>query len=56
MNDRQKKQLDRATKAMLNLGAPPKENNPHFTQKDLERRFRMRVDRKGKGNVEEVVD
>lgn len=43
------KDLDRAVKALLNAGKPPKHSDiPPPTKKDLERKFVMRVDRKGR--------
>ncbi|MCY3884387.1 MAG: hypothetical protein OXG24_05655 [Gammaproteobacteria bacterium] len=56
MNDKKKKQMDRAVKAMLNLGSMPDEKEPEFTKADLDRKFRMRVDRKGRGTMVEVKE
>ena len=54
MTDRKRKQMDRAVKAMFGLGEVPDEKEPEFTKADLDRKFRMRVDRKGRGRMEEV--
>ena len=56
MTDRKRKQMDRAVKAMLGLGAVPNEKEPEFTKADLDRKFRMRVDRKGRGRIVEVKE
>ena len=45
--------LDRATRALLGMG-PVEHRRPKFTKPDLLRQFRMRLDRKGRGRVEEV--
>ena len=50
-----KDKLDKATKALLGMGSAT-HTAPTFTQRDLDRRFRMRVDRKGKGKIEEVTE
>ena len=55
LNDKKKKQIERATRALLGMGSAP-HDEPAFTKKDLDRKFRMRVDRKGKGKVEEVAE
>ncbi len=47
--------LDKATKTLLGVGAVP-HIKPKFTQKDVDRKFRTRVDRKGKGTIEEVAE
>ena len=51
-----RKQMDRTVKAMLNLGSVPDEKIPEFTKADLNHKFRMRVDRKGRGKMVEVKD
>ena len=48
------KKLDKAARALLGMGSVPDKEPPKFTKADLKRKFRMRVDRKGKGRVEEV--
>ena len=54
MTARKREQLDRAVTAMLSLGTVPKKKEPEFTKADLDRKFRMRVDRKGRGKMVEV--
>lgn len=54
MNDKEKREIDRATKAVLNMGSVPNEKDPKFSKTDLGRKFRIRVDRKGQGRVERV--
>ena len=54
MNEKNQKKLDRAMKALMSMGSVPEDIDPKFTQEDLDRKFRMRVDRKGRGRIEEV--
>ena len=56
MDNRKCKQMDRSVKAMLNLGSVPEEKEPEFTKADLDRKFRMRINRKGRGKMVEVKD
>ena len=48
------KDIDRATKALINAGKLPEHENINPTKEDLERKFVMRVDRKGKPTIKEV--
>ena len=48
------KQLDKAAKALLNMGPVPRKRPSKPTKKDLERKFKMKVDRKGKPSIVEV--
>lgn len=48
------KQLDKAAKALLNMGPVPHKRPPKPTKKDLERKFKMKVDRSGKPSIVEV--
>ena len=54
MDDKTQDKLDRAVRALLGMGAVPKQEPPKFTKEDLKRRFRMRLDRKGRARIEEV--
>lgn len=49
------KQLDKAVKALLEMGPVPHEQPPKPTKKDLERKFKMKVDSKGKPVIVEVT-
>ena len=53
MNERQWRKLDRALHALLSMG-PVRHKETRFTKKDLEKKFRMRTDRTGKGRLEEL--
>ncbi len=55
---RQQAMLDKATKAMLSLGALPEGFKRPDTapREDKNRRFRMDVDRKGKRVIVEIKD
>ncbi len=57
MNKQQSK-LDKAVKAMLNLGALPEGYKRPETapKKDKDRKFRMDVDRKGRSKMVEIKD
>ena len=48
------KDLDRAAKALLNAGKLPEHKRPNPTKEDLEKKFVMRLDRKGKPKLKEV--
>ena len=48
------KKLEKAAKALLNMGPVPHKRPPKPTKADLERKFKMKVDRKGKPAIEEV--
>ncbi|MXW54930.1 MAG: hypothetical protein F4X44_10065 [Gammaproteobacteria bacterium] len=52
--EKKQKKIDRAVKAMLHLGSVQDAKTPEFTKSDLDRKFGMRVDRKGRGSIEEV--
>lgn len=54
MSEKNQKKLDRAMKALMSMGPVPDEIDPKFTREDLDRKFRMRVDRKDRGRIEEV--
>ena len=46
--------LDKAFKALLSMGPVKHEKIPKPTKADLNRRFRLRPDRRGKLRMEEV--
>ena len=46
--------IDKAINALINAGKPPNHESPEPTKEDLERKFVMRVDRKGKPTIKEV--
>ena len=46
--------LDKAAKALLNMGPVPHKRPPKPTKKDLERKFKLKIDRKGNPSMEEV--
>lgn len=46
--------LDRMIRALLRLPAPPHSRPPTPTKADLERKFRIRLDRRGRPRFEEV--
>ena len=52
--DKIQEKIDKVAKTLLNMPAPQERNRPIPTKKDLERKFVMRVDRKGKPFVREV--
>jgi len=52
--DKVQEKIDKAAKALLNMPAPLEHKRPIPTKKDLERKFVMRVDRKGKPYMLEV--
>lgn len=54
MNEKTQKKLDKAMRALLGMGEVPPHEEPTFTKADLKRKFRMRVDRRGKARMEEV--
>lgn len=54
--DKQMKQIERATKALLGMEPVPHGEPPKHTKKDLDLRFKMKVDRKGKGKVKEITE
>ncbi|MCY4610507.1 MAG: hypothetical protein OXC38_02190 [Gammaproteobacteria bacterium] len=51
--DRTQAKLDKATRALLGMGPAP-DKDPKFTKADLKRKFRLRVDRKGKAGLRTV--
>ena len=53
MDEKTQKKLDKATRALLGMGPVP-DKDPKFTKADLKRKFRLRINRKGKGRIEEV--
>ena len=53
MSSTQKK-IDKATKALMKMPAPKEHVRPIPTKKDLEKKFVMRVDRKGQPSMREV--
>lgn len=53
---KQQREIDKATKALLGLGEVPHSDAPQHTKKHLDRRFKLNVDRKGRGKVEEVTE
>ncbi len=48
------KKLEKAAKILMSLGPVPHKRPPKPTKKDLQRKFKMRVDRKGNPSIEEV--
>ena len=48
------KDIDKATKVLLNAGKLPKHKRIEPTKNELEKKFVMRVDRKGKPTIKEV--
>lgn len=52
--DKIQAKLGRATRALLGMGEVPPHEEPKFTKEDLKRKFRIWVNRKGKGRIEEV--
>lgn len=54
MNKKKQRQVDRAVKAMMNMGPVDADIDPSFTKEDLDRKFRMRVDRRGRAKMVEV--
>ena len=54
MTNKSHPDLDRATRALLGLGLALDKELPKFTKENLKRKFRLRINRKGKGRVEEV--
>ena len=53
MDEKTQQRLDRALRALLTMG-PVLHKETRFTQKDLDRKFRMRTNRKGTGRIEEL--
>ena len=52
---KQQTKLDKATRAMLNIGSLPKDcASPKPTRKDKDKRFRLTVS-KGKSKIDEVT-
>ena len=49
-----KKNLDKAASALMKMGPVPHKRPGKPTKKDLERKFKMEVDRKGKPSIQEV--
>ena len=54
MDKKTQDKLDKATRALLGMGPVPDKVPPKFTKADLKRKFRLRLNRKGKGRIEEV--
>ncbi len=54
MDEKTRKKLDKAMRALLGMGEVPLHEEPKFTKSDLRRKFRLRVNRKGDGRIEEV--
>ena len=52
--DKIQEKIDKVAKTLLGMPAPQERNRPIPTKKDLERKFVMRVDRKGKPSMREV--
>ena len=48
------KELDKAARALLKMGAVPHKRPPKPTKKERERKFKMSVDRKGNPSIQEV--
>ncbi len=49
-----KKKLEKAARALLGMNPVEHKRSPAPTKKDLDRKFKMRVDRKGKASIKEV--
>ena len=49
-----KKDLDKAASALMKMGPVPHKRPGKPTKKDLERKFKMNVDRKGNPSLKEV--
>ena len=55
--DFKEKILDKVVRALLLLSAPDgREQPPEPTKEDLERKFVMRLDRKGRPTIREISD
>lgn len=50
----QQKALAKAAKTLMSMGPVNHERPKKPTKKDLQRKFKMRVDRKGKPSIQEV--
>ena len=49
-----KKTIDKAASALMKMGSVEHKRPRKPTKKDLERKFKMEVDRKGKSTIQEV--
>lgn len=52
--DKIQEKIDKVAKTLLGMSAPIERKRPIPTKKDLERKFVMRVDRRGKPHMIEV--
>ena len=48
--------IDKAIKTLINAGKLPKHKQTPPTKEDLDRKFVMRVDRKGKPRIKEIKE
>ena len=54
MQQKDQAKLDRAVRVLLNMGEVPSHKLPKFTKEDLRKKFKIKVSRSGKGEIQEI--